>query len=115
MANKRLLKVVIIIVGIGLIISLSKNLYRLLEAGDQVKLAQQRLEELKTESKKLEQERDYFQSEEFVEQEARNRLNMAKPGEKVVILPPNLGENEKQTFTPNPELPNWKKWLSLFL
>jgi len=114
MRQNRLIKIIIIVVGIGLIISLSRNIYRLLKAGDQVKLAQQRLEELEKEHQELLEKEEYYQSEEFVEQEARNRLNLGKPGETVVILPPNVGETGEVTSTPAPELPNWKKWLRLF-
>ncbi len=115
MKGNRLIKIAIIIIGTGLIISLSRNIYCLLKAGDQVELAQQRLEELEKEHQELLKKEDYYQSEEFVEQEARNRLNMGKPGETVVILPPNVGGTGEITSTPAPELPNWQRWLRLFL
>ena len=114
MKRNRLIKIAIIIIGTGLIISLSRNIYRLLKAEDQVKLAQQRLEKLEREHQELLEKREYYQSEEFVEQEARNRLNMGKPGETVVILPPNISETGEITSTPALELPNWKRWLRLF-
>jgi len=114
MKGNRLIKIIIVVIGIGLIISLSRNIYRLLKAGDQVKLAQQRLEELEKEHQELLEKEEYYQSEEFVEQEARNRLNMGKPGETVVILPPSAGEAGEISSSPAPELPNWRKWLKLF-
>lgn len=114
MKVSRLIKIAIIIIGIGLIISLSRNIYRLLKVGDQVKLTQQRLEELEKEHQELLEKREYYQSEEFVEQEARNRLNLGKPGETVVILPPNVGESGEVISASTPELPNWRKWLRLF-
>ena len=114
MRQNRLIKIIIIVVGIGLIISLSRNIYRLLKAGDQVKLAQQRLEELEKEHQELLEKKEYYQSEEFVEQEARNRLNLGKPGETVVILPPNVGETKETNLTSPLKLPNWKRWLKLF-
>lgn len=114
MRQNRLIKIIIIIVGIGLIISLSRNIFRLLKAGDQVRLVQQRLEELEREHQELLEKKEYYQSEEFIEQEARNRLNLGKPGETVVILPPNVGETGEITSSSTPELPNWQKWLKLF-
>ncbi len=114
MKVKRLVKTVIVVIGIGLIISLSRNIYRLLKAGDQVNLAQQRLEELEKEHQKLLEKKEYYQSEEFVEQEARNRLNLGKPGETVVILPPNVGEVEGMAASSAPELPIWQQWWRLF-
>ncbi len=109
-------QVLIIIVGIGLIISLSRDILRLLRAADELKLAAQKVEELQKEGESLTQKKNYYQSETFIEEEARNKLNMAKEGETVVILPPNLKEvlGEKENPSAKP-LPNWRQWLNLFL
>ncbi|HUV42493.1 MAG TPA: septum formation initiator family protein [Patescibacteria group bacterium] len=114
MIRNRLVKVIIVIIGIGLIISLSRNIYRLIKAGDQVRSAQEYLEELEKEHQALLEKKGYYQSEEFVEQEARNRLNLGKEGETVVILPPNVGQNETNLPEKALGLPNWQKWLRLF-
>jgi len=115
MLHKRLIKIIIVIIGTGLIISLSRNIYRLLKADDQVKLAQENLKKLEEEHQELLKKKEYYQSEEFVEKEARNKLNLSKPDETVVILPPNLGQTvEKIGSTPTRELPNWQEWLKLF-
>lgn len=109
-------QILIIIVGIGLIVNLSRDILRLLRAADELKLAAQRVEELQKEGESLTQKKNYYQSETFIEEEARNKLNMAREGETVVILPPNLkevlGEKENQAAKP---LPNWRQWLNLFL
>ncbi len=114
-AEKRFIQTVIVVIGIGLIISLSRNIYRLLKADDQIELAQEHLEELEREHQELVQKREYYQSEEFVEKEARNKLNMSKPDEIVVILPPNLGQTEeRKEFNSTVKTPNWQRWLKLF-
>jgi len=109
-------QILIIMVGIGLIVSLSRDILRLLRAADELKLAAQKVEELQKEGESLTQKKNYYQSETFIEEEARNKLNMARVGETVVILPPNLkevlGEKENQAAKP---LPNWHQWLNLFL
>jgi len=112
--RKPLVKLAIVVIGIGLIISLSRNIYRLFKAGDQVKLAQEKLEKLEKEHQELLGKKEYYESEEFIEQEARNRLNLGKPGETVVILPPNGGQTEANVPEKAPELPNWQKWFRLF-
>lgn len=114
MKVNRLIKIAVVIIGVGLIISLSRNIYRLLKTGDQVKLVQQRLEKLEKEHQELLEKKEYYQSEEFVEQEARNRLNLGKPGETIVILPPNVGESGEVSSVTASELPIWKQWLKLF-
>lgn len=112
--GNRLIKIIIVIVGIGLIISFSRNIYRLLKAGDQVRLTQERLEKLEKEYQELSKKKEYFQSQEFIEEEARNKLNMSKLEETVVILPPNVGETKETNLTSPLKLPNWKRWLKLF-
>ena len=109
-------QILIILVGIGLIVSLSRDILRLLRSADELRLAAQKVEELQKEGESLTQKKEYYQSESFIEEEARNKLNMAKVGETVVILPPNLkeviGKKENQPTKP---LPNWHQWLNLFL
>ena len=109
-------QILIILVGIGLIVSLSRDILRLLSSADELRLAAQKVEELQKESESLAQKKEYYQSESFIEEEARNKLNMAKVGETIVILPPNLkeviGRKENQLTKP---LSNWYQWLNLFL
>lgn len=115
--KKRLLNLVILIIGIGLIINLSRDILRLLRSGDQIKQAEAKLKELDKESQQLKELREYYQSDEFIEEEARNKLNMARPGETVVILPPNIGELVGQAgeeVSRGDQLPNWKRWWRLF-
>ncbi|MGB9706966.1 MAG: FtsB family cell division protein [Microgenomates group bacterium] len=113
--KKRLVQTIFIIIGVALIIKLSGDILRLLKAGDQVRLAEKRVLELERKKEKLSEERQYYQSKEFIEEEARNKLNMAKPGETIVILPPNIGNLVSRPQPElNPQLPNWKKWWKLF-
>ena len=116
MLRSRFFQILIIIVGIGLIVSLSRNIFKLLQAADQLKEAEQKVLELEKEAQLLTQKKELFQSQDFIEQEARNKLNMVREGETVVVLPPNikevLGEKEKPKLE---SLPNWQQWLNLFL
>ena len=114
--NKKPIRILIIIIGIALIVSLSRSILKMFKAKDELRLAEQKIEELKKEAASLTEKKEFYQSEEFIEQEARNKLNMVKEGETVVVLPPNLkeilGEKENQ---PQVSLPNWRQWLNLFL
>lgn len=113
--KKRFFRWLIIIFGVGLIIKLSLDIKRFIKAGDQVKQAEQKVQQLEEEQKRLKEKQEYYQSDEFVEEEARNKLNMAKPDESIVILPPNLSEVlGRQPKPATPEMPNWKKWWKLF-
>jgi cell division protein FtsB len=114
--KKKPIQVLIIVIGIALIVSLSRSILKMFRAKDELRLAEQKIEELQKEAAILTEKKDFYQSEEFIEQEARNKLNMVKEGETVVVLPPNLkellGEKENQ---PQILLPNWRQWLNLFL
>lgn len=105
----------IIIVGILLIVSLVRNIRRLLRASGEIKLTEKKVQELEKENQQLAEKKKYYQSPEFIEEQARDKLNMARPGETIVILPPNveeiLGKTRKESL---PELPNWKRWWKLF-
>jgi len=112
--RSRAIKTILIVVGISLIIGLSRDILRLLKASDQINLAEQRVRQLETEQQQLLEKKEYFQSEEFVEEEARNKLNMAKPGETIVILPPGTGVAAEKNKGVQAEIPNWEKWWKLF-
>lgn len=47
-----------------------------------------KLEDLKKENKKIEEDLLYFKSNENIEKEARSMLNYKKPGEKVMVIVP---------------------------
>jgi len=49
----------------------------------------------------------------FVEQEARNRLFLTKPGEEVILVPKELDEEIKTTKKMRSKS-NWQQWLIYF-
>lgn len=112
--KSRVLKIVIIVIGLSLIFNLSRDILRLIKASDQIRQAEQKVRDLEVEQRQLVEKKEYFQSEEFVEEEARNKLNMAKPGETIVILPPSSGVAGDKNKGEQAKIPNWKKWWQLF-
>lgn len=119
----------IIVLGMLLIVNLSRGIWSLLKARDRIREAEERLAQLVAQKKELEKQVQYQLSEGYAEKEIRDKLSMAKPGEVVVILPQikdNVGssssgsefsgqrtvDSEKQAT--NDFEPNWKKWLGVF-
>jgi len=49
----------------------------------------------------------------FVEQEAREKLNLSRAGETVVVLPKDL-EPVSEPQAPSESTPNWQQWWGLF-
>jgi cell division protein FtsB len=72
------------------------------------------LEQLKKENESLKKEFEYKNSDRFAEEEIRNKLGMAKPGETEVIIPKPEGQSSGQSDQ-GPQVPNWQKWRNLFL
>lgn len=81
----------------GLLLTLSVSsvvgTVNVLKRGERLIEAKKQLEELKRQKADLEREAEYRKSPEFVEQEARNKLNMAKPGEEIYLKPKILGDD----------------------
>ena len=113
--KSKLFQITIILLGVLLIVKITGNFLRLFKAVQQIKTMEEQVLKLEKEKEKLSLKYQYYQTPEFIEEEARNKLNMAKPGETIVILPPNLGEflNHPKNKD-SPSLPNWKKWWDLF-
>ncbi len=75
--------------------------------------AKKDLDREKQENQQLKTELSYVKSQEFIEEEARNKLFMVKPGEAGVIVPQEL--IKEKIVKKEMALPNWQKWLNLFL
>jgi len=81
--------------GLLLILSVSSVVatVNVLKRGGRLLEAKRELEALQQQKADLEREAAYRKSPEFVEQEARNKLNMVKPGEEVYLKPKILGDD----------------------
>ncbi len=86
----------------------------------------QRFEDLRAEVADLEKDKAYINEElefkkspDFIEQEARNKLNMLKPNERVYVFEDGteqkevLGETADTTIVDVASAPNWKLWADL--
>lgn len=70
------------------------------------------LQAKKEEEALLSQKLSIAKTDKFVEDEARSKLGLVKPGEKIVVDEKIMPIKEKIMPV---EPPNWKKWLSLFI
>ena len=114
--KKKLIPSLIIIFSLYLIVSLSRQIFDLVQKEKIIGKEQLKLEQLKVETLVLKEQLGYVQSEEFTEKEAREKLGMTKEGETVVILPEDFEEmvEQSQGAVETEEIPNWKQWLGLF-
>lgn len=77
---------------------------------------QTEVEELENKKISVEQELEYKKSDEYIEQVARNDLNLIKPGERVFVSPDVLSTVTEKTnqAASNIEQSNAKLWANLF-
>ena len=98
-----------IILGVGIV----RSVYTLSQKKGILTERQQVLSQLTAKNRQLQQELKEATSPAFIEQAARDKMGLVKPGETVVIIDksqiPNFNEQK------NPEnLPSWKQWWRLF-
>ena len=68
-----------------------------------------KLERLKAENEQLKQELEYKKSDKFKEEEIRNKLGLAKPGEEVFVVPKD--DNSRSSIDDSrDERSNVQKW-----
>ncbi|MFC1710983.1 septum formation initiator family protein [Patescibacteria group bacterium] len=120
--SKKAFSYLFIIFALGLIVNLAKDAWRLMHGDERIKKTEDKLVKIREENKSLQDQFDQRQQEAYLEEEIRNKLQMAKPGETIVILPEELvkesseeSELLKDLEDKEKTLANWQKWLQLFL
>jgi len=111
--KRNLLLILGLIVGALLVINNTRRLLTFRTTSQKVAEAQARLEKLKAENEKLNQDLEYTKTEEFKEKEIRDKLGLAKEGEAVVILPKD-NESDKREEIRDKSKANWEKWRDIF-
>lgn len=104
-----------ILFSLYLIVSLSRSIWQLYRAGDAVYEAEKVKRVEQSRSLDLKKELEASKSGDFVERQARDKLNMARPGEVTLIVPEvKNGDDRKQDNRIIVEEANWRKWIRLF-
>ncbi|MDI6778158.1 MAG: septum formation initiator family protein [Patescibacteria group bacterium] len=109
-----------VLVMIG--ISLGREAYRKKQIQKEIEGLQTEIQKMNRENTELSNLISYLSTQEFQEKEAREKLNLQKENEKMVVLrkegeaKKGEGRNESQENTAPPEKkgPNWKNWLEFF-
>ena len=73
-------------------INLTKQIINRRDLQKDVDKLQNQIDSLQSKNQELAGLLDYFKSLDFVESEARTKLNLSKPGEKIIIVPENTGD-----------------------
>lgn len=110
---KKVAFVITIVACLIIINGLVRSIFDLWNKQDVVVKARQELNQEKQKNEELKVQLGYVKSNEFVEEEARNKLFLVKPGESDVIIPSNLVK-KKEVKPPSPP-PVWQQWVNLFI
>ena len=107
-----------IIVFLVLASSFVKSVRRIRDGDTQIKKTENRLNKIDEENKKLAEQLQITQSEEFMEKQLRDKLGLAREGEIILVLPEHEIVKKLAPTLPNEESvtlkPNWQKWVELF-
>jgi len=109
---KKFFFIVIVVILLLIINNLVRSMWDIWQKKDVISQVERQLDFQKQENQKLKSALVYFQTPEFIEKEARDKLFMAKKGEQKILIPQDSGispgsENQDSE-------PNWKKWWNLF-
>ena len=106
----------VLVIGVVLIVDLSRGIINLLSSRERVVEAEERVVSLEEEKERLEKLYDEQLSDEYIEMEIRNKLQMSMPGEVVILLPEMEVEElvEEEEMPADFEVEPWRKWLALF-
>lgn len=110
----------VVIVCVLLMVNLARGAWGLWQARDRVIKAQEKVEKLRQEKDQLAEDLKYQLSDEYAEREIRDKLNLAKPEETVVILPAitPLATPSSALTVPIMETgyqPMWRRWVRVIL
>lgn len=105
---------VLLVVFILVLIACGRESYRYFRINREISGLKNKIEEFKKNNEELSKIKEYFQSDEFLEKEARIKLNFVKEGEKVIIIA--SGEEELDDIQESLEkkIPNTQLWWEYF-
>lgn len=115
---KALLQWIILIIAFVLGFSLIRGIFKIVGSGGKITQAGQQVDELTRQNEGLKGQLANVSSVQFVEEQARDKLGLAKKGEMVVVLPDSttlrmLAPKETEAEKKLPD-PIWRKWVKLF-
>jgi cell division protein FtsB len=106
--NSRLWQYFLIVLGLVLIGNTVVAIVDFWRAGGQVSRREKEVVKQRLENEKLQSKLREAQSPQYLERIARDKLNLTKPGEYVVILPKPEATSSASQFIDS--RPNWIKW-----
>jgi len=115
MVLKKIAFFIIIVVFAIIINNLAHSTFELWQKKDLLIRAQQELNKEKKEQQALRSKLAQVKKQQFVEEEARNKLFLGKKGEQVVFIPTQQSQASPSAKEKSIDMrPNWRKWWDTF-
>lgn len=115
--RKLFIIIVIIIVALVILTSLGRQISNALSSGSRLDQAADELTRIQDKNRKLKEKLAEAKNPQIIESILRDKLNLQRPGETVVIIPEELLNKvlgvKKQVE--EIKIPNWQGWLRLFI
>lgn len=111
---KRILFITTIVTLLIICTNLVKSIYDIYSKKDILLQIQKKLEKAQTDNIVLKHQLVVVQSQQFIEEQARDKLFMVKPGESTILLPQATPAGQSGIGMPSSVIPNWKKWWNTF-
>lgn len=107
---------IIVLISFFIISALVRQILAALDAGNRFDLEVAEVSKLQEENKTLKNMLSEASQYDFIEEIARNKLNLSKPNETVVVVQKEaINELIRQnTKVEEIKLPNWQGWMKLF-
>lgn len=115
-----MLRKIVIIASILLVLIIAYNLLKQIidavRSGDRLSSQAESVYKLEAKNRQLKKKLSDIQSPQFIEEEARNKLGMGKPGETVIIIPEETLKLmlESSSSAQPVRLPNYIGWFRVF-
>ncbi len=107
--------VFLILILILVLIAMGREAYRFYKVSQEITELEKKIEDLKKDNEELSRIKEYFTSSEFLEDEARIKLNMTKEGESVIFISnPDTIEEESASEEQDIKISNFKLWWQYF-
>lgn len=114
--QKKISVLVIIFISLSILIGLSRQIIDALNVTKKIDLAVNEVSIKQEENKALKEKLFLVGQNEYIEEVSRNKLNLAKPEETIVVIPES--EINRVLFANKPyveeKIPNWEGWMRLF-
>lgn len=111
---KRVLFLTVLLASLFIIKNLLVSIYTLWQKQDLIVQTQHDLEREQKKNALLKKKVEETESSTFLEEQARNKLFLGKPGESQVLLPKNTLATDAGSQTKSEHKPTWLLWKELF-